>query len=138
MRFRKTEGAFARHHAEVPAGEHRREADVRAPVHARSQAARRGNALFAWSPPGLTYCVVGSEGIVRPCAYMTEEAGDVRVMPFDEIWKTSPRFARCAPRRMGAHAARAIIARVAEAVAPVRRITTKATFLRKTITALTA
>ncbi len=26
----------------------------------------------------LTYCVVGSEGIVRPCAYMTEEAGDVR------------------------------------------------------------
>ena len=27
---------------------------------------------------GLTYCVVGSEGIVRPCAYMTEEAGDVR------------------------------------------------------------
>ena len=41
---------------------------------------------------GLTYCVVGSEGIVRPCAYMTEEAGDVRAMPFDEIWKTSPVF----------------------------------------------
>ena len=43
---------------------------------------------------GLTYCVVGSEGIVRPCAYMTEEAGDVRVQPFDEIWKTSPVFER--------------------------------------------
>ena len=28
---------------------------------------------------GLTYCVVGSEGLVRPCAYMTEEAGDVRM-----------------------------------------------------------
>ncbi len=41
---------------------------------------------------GLTYCVVGSEGIVRPCAYMTEEAGDVRITPFDEIWKTSPVF----------------------------------------------
>ena len=41
---------------------------------------------------GLTYCVVGSEGIVRPCAYMTEEAGDVREQPFDEIWKTSPVF----------------------------------------------
>ncbi len=41
---------------------------------------------------GLTYCVVGSEGIVRPCAYMTEEAGDVRVTPFDEIWKSSPVF----------------------------------------------
>ena len=40
----------------------------------------------------LTYCVVGSEGIVRPCAYMTEEAGDVRTQPFDEIWRTSPVF----------------------------------------------
>lgn len=41
---------------------------------------------------GLTYCVVGSEGIVRPCAYMMEEAGDVRTTPFDEIWKNSPVF----------------------------------------------
>ena len=76
---------------------------------------------------GLTYCVVGSEGIVRPCAYMTEEAGDVRTTPFDEIWKTSPVFARCAPRHMGAHAARAIIATAAEAAALARRITTRAT-----------
>jgi len=41
---------------------------------------------------GLTYCVIGSEGIVRPCAYMTEEAGDVREMPFDQIWRESPVF----------------------------------------------
>ena len=41
---------------------------------------------------GLTYCVVGSEGIVRACAYMTEDAGDVRKQPFDEIWQTSPVF----------------------------------------------
>lgn len=41
---------------------------------------------------GLTYCVVGSEGIVRPCAYMTEDAGDVRKRPFDEIWKSSSVF----------------------------------------------
>jgi putative heme d1 biosynthesis radical SAM protein NirJ2 len=41
---------------------------------------------------GLTYCVIGSEGIVRPCAYMLEEAGDVRAQPFDEIWRTSPVF----------------------------------------------
>lgn len=41
---------------------------------------------------GLTYCVVGSEGIVRPCAYMTEEAGDVRLVPFDRIWRESPVF----------------------------------------------
>lgn len=43
---------------------------------------------------GLTYCVIGSEGIVRPCAYMTEEAGDVREQPFDEIWANSPVFER--------------------------------------------
>ncbi|MCL1846433.1 MAG: putative heme d1 biosynthesis radical SAM protein NirJ2 [Coriobacteriia bacterium] len=41
---------------------------------------------------GLTYCVIGSEGIVRPCAYMTEEAGDVRVTPFDVIWQNSAVF----------------------------------------------
>lgn len=43
---------------------------------------------------GLTYCVIGSEGIVRPCAYMTEEAGDVRERPFDEIWSNSEVFAK--------------------------------------------
>lgn len=47
---------------------------------------------------GLTYCVIGSEGIVRPCAYMTEEAGDVREQPFDEIWRTSPVFERLRTR----------------------------------------
>lgn len=41
---------------------------------------------------GLTYCVIGSEGIVRPCAYMLEEAGDVRKTPFDEIWRNSKVF----------------------------------------------
>jgi putative heme d1 biosynthesis radical SAM protein NirJ2 len=41
---------------------------------------------------GLTYCVVGSEGIVRPCAYMTESAGDVRQQAFDDIWENSPIF----------------------------------------------
>ena len=41
---------------------------------------------------GLTYCVVGSEGIVRPCAYMTTEAGDVRTTPFDEIWANAEVF----------------------------------------------
>jgi putative heme d1 biosynthesis radical SAM protein NirJ2 len=43
---------------------------------------------------GLTYCVIGSQGIVRPCAYMVEEAGDVRQQPFDEIWSSSPVFQR--------------------------------------------
>ncbi|MCL1838874.1 MAG: putative heme d1 biosynthesis radical SAM protein NirJ2 [Propionibacteriaceae bacterium] len=41
---------------------------------------------------GLTYAVIGSGGIVRPCAYMTETAGDVRVTPFDEIWANSEVF----------------------------------------------
>ena len=43
---------------------------------------------------GLTYCVVGSEGIVRACAYMTEDAGDVRKQTFDEIWAKSTVFQR--------------------------------------------
>ena len=43
---------------------------------------------------GLSYCIVSPVGRVRPCAYMTEEAGDVRQRPFDEIWRHSPLFAR--------------------------------------------
>lgn len=50
---------------------------------------------------GLTYCVIGSEGIVRPCAYMTEDAGDVRQQPFDEIWATSPVFERLRTQAYG-------------------------------------
>ena len=41
---------------------------------------------------GLSYCVVNPVGKVRPCAYMVEEAGDIRKEPFDEIWKNSPLF----------------------------------------------
>lgn len=41
---------------------------------------------------GLSYCIVSPEGKVRPCAYMVEEAGDVRQTPFDEIWKNSGLF----------------------------------------------
>ncbi|MEG0504189.1 MAG: putative heme d1 biosynthesis radical SAM protein NirJ2 [Raoultibacter sp.] len=50
---------------------------------------------------GLTYCVIGSEGIVRPCAYMTEEAGDVRETPFDEIWKSSAVFEKLRSENYG-------------------------------------
>lgn len=41
---------------------------------------------------GLTYCIISPTGIVRPCAYMTEEAGSIREKPFDEIWKESSLF----------------------------------------------
>ncbi|MBQ6585754.1 MAG: putative heme d1 biosynthesis radical SAM protein NirJ2 [Coriobacteriales bacterium] len=47
---------------------------------------------------GLSYCVVGSQGIVRPCAYMTQEAGDVRQQPFDRIWESSPVLERLRSR----------------------------------------
>ncbi len=43
---------------------------------------------------GDTYCIVSPEGVVRPCAYMVEEAGSVREAPFDEIWRDSELFAR--------------------------------------------
>jgi putative heme d1 biosynthesis radical SAM protein NirJ2 len=38
---------------------------------------------------GLSYCIIDPLGNVRPCAYMTQEAGNVREEPFDEIWKNS-------------------------------------------------
>jgi len=41
---------------------------------------------------GLTYCIINPNGIVQPCAYMKQEAGDVRKQPFDEIWAGSPIF----------------------------------------------
>ena len=50
---------------------------------------------------GLTYCIVSPVGKVRPCAYMTEEAGDIRQAPFDEIWRESPLFARLRTRAYG-------------------------------------
>ena len=48
---------------------------------------------------GLTYCVIGSEGIVRPCAYMTEEAGDARRSPSTRYGRRAPCSRSCAPRR---------------------------------------
>lgn len=50
---------------------------------------------------GDTYCIVSPEGVVRPCAYMTEEAGSVRERPFDEIWRESELFARLRSRSYG-------------------------------------
>ena len=50
---------------------------------------------------GLTYCVVSPVGMVRPCAYMTEEAGNIREQPFDQIWRESPLFARLRTKDYG-------------------------------------
>ena len=50
---------------------------------------------------GDTYCIVSPEGDVRPCAYMTEVAGNVRQTPFDTIWRESELFARLRSRNYG-------------------------------------
>lgn len=47
---------------------------------------------------GISYCVVSPSGIVRPCAYMTEAAGDLRRTPFDQIWSGSALFDRLRTR----------------------------------------
>lgn len=39
---------------------------------------------------GLSYCIISPRGLVQPCAYLNETAGNVRQQPFDEIWKNSP------------------------------------------------
>jgi putative heme d1 biosynthesis radical SAM protein NirJ2 len=43
---------------------------------------------------GLTYCIISPQGIVRPCAYMTEAAGDIRRESFTDIWQGSAIFAK--------------------------------------------
>lgn len=48
---------------------------------------------------GLTYCIIDPVGTVRPCAYMVEEAGNVREQPFDQIWKSSRLFKNLRTRR---------------------------------------
>lgn len=50
---------------------------------------------------GRSYCVIDPSGIVRPCAYMTEEAGDVRQMPFDRIWAESDLFLKLRTKAYG-------------------------------------
>ena len=52
---------------------------------------------------GLTYCIVSPVGMVRPCAYMTEEAGSIREKPFDEIWRSSELFASLRTRNYGGY-----------------------------------
>jgi len=47
---------------------------------------------------GLSYCVITPDGLVRPCAYMTEIAGDVREESFDKIWSESSVFERLRSR----------------------------------------
>lgn len=39
---------------------------------------------------GTAYCIISPKGKVQPCAYLNMELGDVRQIPFDEIWKNSP------------------------------------------------
>ncbi len=41
---------------------------------------------------GISYCLVGPTGNVQPCAYMDMNLGNIREMPFTEIWRNSPVF----------------------------------------------
>lgn len=36
---------------------------------------------------GVSYCIINPKGQVQPCAYLNEISGDVRKIPFDEIWR---------------------------------------------------
>ncbi|MBA8935367.1 putative heme d1 biosynthesis radical SAM protein NirJ2 [Clostridium beijerinckii] len=38
---------------------------------------------------GTSYCIINPKGDVQACAYLTEVAGNIREIPFDEIWKNS-------------------------------------------------
>lgn len=41
---------------------------------------------------GITYCIISPKGDVQPCAYLKMEIGNVRDIPFDEIWENNEVF----------------------------------------------
>jgi len=41
---------------------------------------------------GVSYCIISPKGDVQPCAYMKMEIGNVKEMPFDEIWRDNETF----------------------------------------------
>lgn len=41
---------------------------------------------------GITFCFISHVGDVQPCGYFDMQLGNVRKMPFSEIWTTSPVF----------------------------------------------
>ena len=41
---------------------------------------------------GISYCLIGPTGDVQPCAYLDMKLGNVREIPFTEIWRSSPVF----------------------------------------------
>jgi radical SAM protein with 4Fe4S-binding SPASM domain len=54
-----------------------------------------GGALHSFTKgclAGTGVCFVSHEGKVFPCGYLPVEAGDVRTMPFDQIWRESSLF----------------------------------------------
>ena len=111
--------------------DHRRQTHLRAAVHARRRRSSASPTRYTRGClAGLTYCVIGSEGIVRPCAYMTENAGDVREQPFDEIWATSPVFERLRTQAYGGNCGDVRATRsIAAAAGHARRTTTTATYM---------
>ncbi len=71
---------------------------------------------------------------MRACAYMTEDAGDVRKQPFDEIWRTSPVFQELRTQAYKGAWGRAITRVFAADVAQLAlRITMTGTFWGRTI-----
>ncbi len=47
---------------------------------------------------GIAYCIVNPRGIVQPCAYLDIPAGDVRRIPFQDIWQNAEVFKRLRTR----------------------------------------
>ncbi|ABB15441.1 putative heme d1 biosynthesis radical SAM protein NirJ2 [Carboxydothermus hydrogenoformans] len=39
---------------------------------------------------GISYCIISPKGDVQPCAYLNIPLGNVREVPFSEIWKNNP------------------------------------------------
>ena len=52
-------------------------------------------------PCGTQYCRITPDGKVTPCPYLPEVAGDLRIQPFGDIWRSSPLFRQLREGELG-------------------------------------
>ncbi len=50
---------------------------------------------------GTDYCIIGPSGDVQPCAYLNLPIGNVKDIPFDEIWSNNELFAKLRTEQYG-------------------------------------
>jgi radical SAM protein with 4Fe4S-binding SPASM domain len=63
-------------------------------LHGSGQHGQHLSAMTRGCLAGTSVCFISNLGKVYPCGYLPVSAGDTLTQPFDEIWNSSPVFAR--------------------------------------------